>query len=294
MILFLHQNKEVLVMYVKAYAKINAYLDVIGKREDGYHDLDMVMLPLELHDSLQVTFLPYSNDSYVVCDHVELQETKYNLINQTLLEMKKRYKIKQNFSIIVHKEIPISAGLGGGSSNAAATIRAICQLLKLKLPKEELLDLAKSLGADVPFCLDNVPARVSGIGENLKPIKLKKKYYVLIIKPEQGLSTKHVFDYADTMELDHGNGDKVEEALVNGDDTLLAQSVFNSLEKPSISLVGKIQEIKDMFRKDGLDIVLMSGSGSAVFALHDNHGLMQKLYKKYEKQGYDVFLTKTL
>lgn len=281
-------------MYIKAYAKINAYLDVLSKRGDGYHNLDMVMLPLQLHDSLQVTFLPYSNDSYIVCDHVELQETKYNLIKKTLTEMKKRYGIEENFNIIVHKEIPISAGLGGGSSNAAATIKAICRLLKLNLPKEELLDLAKSLGADVPFCLENVPARVSGIGETLKPISLKKKYHVLIVKPTEGLSTKRVFEYADTMNLDHGNGDNVEEALINGDDALLAESIFNSLEKPSISLLSKIQDIKDMLYNDGLKIVLMSGSGSSVFALSTDHSLMQKLYKKYDKQGYDVYLTKTL
>ena len=174
-------------MYVKAYAKINAYLDVKSKREDGYHDLDMVMLPLELHDSIQISFLPFSKDSYITCDHVELQETKYNLINLTIAEMKKRYKIKDSFSVVVHKEIPISAGLGGGSSNAAATIRAINQLCKLNLSDEEKINLGKSLGADVPFCLDNVPARVGGIGENLKPFKLKKKYHVIIIKPEQGL-----------------------------------------------------------------------------------------------------------
>ena len=281
-------------MYVKAYAKINAYLDVKSKREDGYHDLDMVMLPLELHDSIQISFLPFSKDSYITCDHVELQETKYNLINLTIAEMKKRYKIKDSFSVVVHKEIPISAGLGGGSSNAAATIRAINQLCKLNLSDEEKINLGKSLGADVPFCLDNVPARVGGIGENLKPFKLKKKYHVIIIKPEQGLSTKKVFEYADTLELDHGNGDLVEEALVNGDDELLAKSVFNSLEKASINLVNKIQDIKDMFYKDGLKIVLMSGSGSAVFALTDNRALAHKLYKKYEKDGHDVYLTKTL
>ena len=84
-------------MFVKANAKINLYLDVIGKREDGYHDLDMVMLPLELHDSISFEYVPYLKDSYITCDHVELQETKYNLINQTLHEMRNRYNFKQNF-----------------------------------------------------------------------------------------------------------------------------------------------------------------------------------------------------
>ena len=281
-------------MYVKAYAKINAYLDVISKKDDGYHNLDMVMLPLELHDSLQVSVLINSYDSYITCDHIELKEAKYNLINKTIAEMKKRYGIKETFNVVVHKEIPIAAGLGGGSSNSAATIRAIEHLCKLKLDEKERIDLAKSLGADVPFCLLNTPARVKGIGEDVRPIKLKKKYNVIIIKPEQGLSTKHVFDLADTMELEHGNGDAVEEALVKGDDEALARAMFNSLEKPSISVVPEIQKVKDMFHQDGFEMVLMSGSGSSIYALTTDNKLAQQKAKKYEKEGYDVYLTRTL
>ena len=281
-------------MYVKAYAKINAYLDVISKRDDEYHNLDMVMLPLELHDSIQISILYNSHDSYVTCDHIELKEAKYNLINKTIAEMKKRYGLKETFNVVVHKEIPIAAGLGGGSSNAAATIRAIEHILKLKLSNEERLDLAKSLGADVPFCLLNQPARVTGIGENVRPIKLKKKYNIIIIKPEEGLSTKTVFNYADTLELEHGNGDDVEKALVSGDDELLAKSLFNSLEKPAISLVDSIQKVKDMLHKDGFDMVLMSGSGSSVFALTTDLKKAQHMVHKYEKEGYDVYLTRTL
>lgn len=281
-------------MYVKAFAKINAYLDVVSKREDDYHELDMVMLPLELHDSIQISILYGSYDSYITCDHIELKEAKYNLIKQTIDEMKKRYGIKENFNVVVHKEIPIAAGLGGGSSNAAATIKAIEKLLKLKISDEEKLDLAKSLGADVPFCLANTPARVKGIGEFVKPINMKKRYNVIIIKPEEGLSTKTVFNLSDNMKLDHGNGDAVEQALVSGDDELLSKSLFNSLEKPAISVVSMIQDIKDMFRKDGFEMVLMSGSGSSVFALTTDLKKAQKCARKYEKEGYDVYLTRTL
>lgn len=281
-------------MYVKAFAKINVYLDVLSKREDGYHDLDMVMLPIELHDSIQISLLYNSFDSYVTCDHIELKEAKYNLINKTIAEMKKRYGIKENFNVVVHKEIPICAGLGGGSSNAAATIKAIEHLLKLKLSPEEELDLGKSLGADVPFCLSNKPARVQGIGENVRPINLKKKYHVLIIKPSEGLSTKHVFDIADKMKLPHGNADLVEKALIEGDDKALAANMFNSLELASISVVDEIKRVKEMFKNDGFQMVLMSGSGSSVFALTTDLKKAQSCYKKYEKEGYDVYLTRTL
>ena len=281
-------------MIVKAYAKINVYLDVLSKREDGYHEMEMVMLPLELHDVIEIESLIGLRDSYVTCDHVELQETKYNLINTTVCKLRDLYHFKQNFNIKVHKEIPISAGLGGGSSNAAATLKAFNHYLKLKLSDEEMNAIGKTIGADVPFCLYNKPALVRGIGEEITPITLKHQYFVLIIKPERGLSTKHVFEKADTIELDHGNVNAVVDALKKGDDEALASSMFNSLEKASLLMVPEIQDVKDMLRKDGLKMVMMSGSGSAVYALSTDANKMKALYKKYEKAGLEVYLTKTL
>lgn len=281
-------------MFVKAYAKINLFLDVLSKRDDGYHNLDMVMLPLELHDSIEIEKSPNLTNSYITCDHIDLQETKYNLINATLVEMKKRYGFKQNFDITIHKEIPISAGLGGGSSNAAAVIKALDKMLKLKLEQDEKVNLGASLGADVPYCLANVPAHVEGIGEKVTPIKMKNKFDVIIIKPTQGLSTKKVFALSDTMELDHGNVNNVIKALETGDEDLLEKSMFNSLEKPSIQLVKEVQEAKDELKKAGFKLVLMSGSGSSVFALTTNHKLAISKYHELDKKGYEVYLTRTL
>lgn len=281
-------------MYIKAYAKINVYLDVLKRKEDGYHDLDMVMLPLELHDSIDVEHVPFLSDCYVVCDHVELQETKYNSINLTLKEMKERYQIDKNFSVLVHKEIPISAGLGGGSSNAAATIRAIDSICKLKLPLDEQLSLGKKIGADVPFCIINKPAHVQGIGEKINLIEMKKRYYVLLVKPHLGLSTKFVFEESDKEPYDHGNVNDVITALKNGDDELLEKSMFNGLEKTSIRLVPEIHDVKDRLHKEGFKMVMMSGSGSCVFALTDDGKFASQKYKILEKEGYEVYLTKTL
>lgn len=281
-------------MYVKAYAKINLFLDVLSKRDDGYHDLNMVMLPLELHDSIEIETSPVLMDSFITTDHVDLQIAKFNLINKTLNEMKKRYGIKQNFIINVHKEIPISAGLGGGSSNSAAVIKAVKSLTKLKLDPAEEINLGASLGADVPFCLVNKPAHVEGIGEKVTPIPMKKKFEVLIIKPSQGLSTRKVFELADTMQLEHGDINGVIEALKNGDEELLEKSMFNALEKPSISLLPEIQKVKDELKKAGFKIVMMSGSGSSVFALTTNKRFALMKYHEFEKKGYEVHLTKTL
>ena len=281
-------------MYVKAYAKINLFLDVLSKRDDGYHDLNMVMLPVELHDLIQIETSPSLADNFITTDHVDLQVTKYNLITATLKEMAKRYDIKKNFIVSVHKEIPISAGLGGGSSNSAAVIKAIEHLAKLNLSPEEEVNLGASLGADVPYCLMNKPAHVEGIGEKVTPIKMKKKYDVLIIKPSEGLSTKKVFTVSDDMELDHGDVNQVIKALETGDDELLEKSLFNSLEKASISLVPEIQKVKDTLKALGFKMVLMSGSGSSVFALTTNHKFAVAKYHELERKGYEIYLTRTL
>lgn len=281
-------------MYAKAYAKINIFLDVLGRREDGYHDLKMVMLPVELHDSISISILPYSPHSSVVCDHVELKATKYNMVNKTLLAMKEKYSFEENFTIVVHKEIPIAAGLGGGSSNAAATMKAIYSILKINDTLDNKLALAKSLGADVPFCLLNQPALVEGIGEKITPIKLRDNWYVLIVMPDIGLSTKDVFTKADTMELGHGDADEVIDALVKGDEDRLGKAMYNSLQAVSVSMNPEIQPIIDLMKSDGVSAVMMSGSGSSVFAISKNKMKLQKLYTKYEKMGLDVYLTKVI
>ena len=281
-------------MYIKAHAKINIALNVLGKDDKGYHQLDMVNLPLELHDSIEIAVLPNSTDSFITCDDIEVEDIKYNLIIIAIAKAREKYKFKQQFTVHVYKEIPISAGLAGGSANAAAVLNALFQLLKIHPTYEEKIELAKSIGADVPYCLFNIPARVRGIGEIIEPIKIKKVYQVLIVKPLKGLSTKNVFDRADSMELENGDNDNVIAALAKGDDELLAKSVHNALEKPSFSMLPEIEKIKKSLLQDGLKTVLMSGSGSSVIALDDDAKKLAKLEKKYAKMGYDTRLTRTL
>ena len=281
-------------MYVKAPAKINLYLDVLGRREDGYHDLDMVMLPLELHDTIDFERVPSAHYTHIVCDSIERQVIKHNSIYRTHELLVDECNYDQNFIIRVHKEIPIYAGMGGGSSNAAAAFRYFMKRGRLKLSEEEQIKLCLKIGADVPFCLKNVPAHVEGIGEKVTPIKVKKQFSVLVIKPKQGLSTKDVFTACDKYELKHGNVKDVIKALEEGDEKLLAKSMFNSLEEVSIALCPEIAEIKEMLKKDGFKCVLMTGSGSCVYALTSNSTLAFSKYLKYEHKGYEVYLTKTV
>ena len=281
-------------MYVKAPAKINLYLDVLGKREDGYHDLDMVMLPLELHDTIDFERAPSARYTHIVSDTVERQIINHNSIYRTHELLVSEYNFKQNYIIRVHKEIPIYAGMGGGSSNAAAALRHFLKHSKLKLSEEEQIKFCLKIGADVPFCLKNVPAHVEGIGEKITPIKVKKQYSVLVIKPKMGLSTKTVFTECDKYNLKHGNVQNVIKALETGDDKLLADSMFNSLEEVSMKLCPEIAEIKEMLKQDGFKCVLMTGSGSCVYAITSNATLAFSKYLKYEHKGYEVYLTKTV
>ena len=281
-------------MIIKAYAKINLAINIKGKREDNYHELDMIMLPLELHDSIDIMTLPEKYETYVTCDDYSLETGEYNLCTITVRKMKEIFNIKKNFRIHIHKNIPMGAGLGGGSADAAAVIRGIKTLLKLDIPYNKEIELAQSIGADVPFCLRNMPARVEGVGEKLTPIIALNNYYVLIVKPHIGLNTKEVYNQYDIV----GSNSKADiskliELLSIGEDNL-APYMGNELEKAAITLLPEIEKLKNLLMDDGFKNVMMSGSGSSVFIVSTNHKALEKEFKKLEKLGYQTHLTKIL
>ena len=176
----------------------------------------------------------------------------------------------------------MQSGLGGGSSNAGAVINAVNDYCKLNLPYEELVAISTGLGADIPFFIPCVPARCRGIGEKIEPIEIKNNYYVLIAKPSSGCSTKEVFSVADKTEYKHPNIENVLKALREGDDDLLAESIGNSLEDAAIKVVPEIAQLKQTLIERGLKIVLMSGSGSTVFALSTEQSQLKKIARELE------------
>ena len=280
-------------LHIRSYAKINLCLNITGKREDGFHELDMIMLPISLHDSLVVSKLYKSADNFVTVDDFSIGSFTYNLATFAIDKLQSVYHFNDKFRILIHKVIPIQAGLGGGSSNAACAMKAVNSLLKLGATDEQLMDLGKDLGADIPFFVKCKPARCRGIGEIIDPIEIKNNYYVLLVKPEMGCSTREVYQAADAMKLDVCNMDNVIKALAEGDDELLANNLANSLQAPAISLVPAIQTIIDELKESGLKIVQMTGSGSAVFALSTDKKLLKKVFKKFENK-YHVELAKVL
>ncbi len=280
-------------LHVRSFAKINISLNITKKREDGFHELDSVMLPISLHDSLVISKLNNAPDNYVTVDDFSIGTFSYNLATFSIEKLQSIYHFNDKFRILIHKVIPIQAGLGGGSSNAAFTMKAVNSMLKLGATDEELIDIAKTLGCDIPFFIKCKPARVQGVGEILSPITVKNNYYVLIVKPEAGCSTKEIYAISDTMDLKTCNIDNVIQALENGDDELLANSISNALQEPAIKSVPAIQRIIDELHELGLKMVQVTGSGSAVFALSTDKKLLKNILKQLEEK-YEVELAKVM
>lgn len=272
---------------VKSYAKINISLAIKEKRADGYHILDSIMVPIELHDSILISKLPLGvSDNFVTVDDFSNGLIHYNLVSAAINALTRKYNRKEHFRVYIHKVIPMQAGLGGGSSNAAFTMKAINQMLKLGASDDELIEIATPLGADIPFFIKSSPCRCQGIGEKLSPIEIKNNYHVLIVKPEKGCSTKEAFKIVDSKPFVPVAIDEVVEALKEGDDDKLAEVMGNSLEDAAISLVPEIVEIKDYLKSKGLKLVLMSGSGSSVFALSTDKMLLKKVAKEIEDRWF--------
>lgn len=283
-------------MIEKAHAKINLSLDIKSKRDDGYHNLETIMLPLEMHDTLEVELLsPDAKDDFIVCDDFTLKITKYNLVHRIIDEARNLWGFKEHFLIKIHKNIFIQAGLGGGSADAGAALRAIIKLLKINPTKEELIEIGINIGSDVPWAIFNSPALLKRKGEILEFFDHVAPFYVLLVKPFDGLSTQEVFGVADKCEsITHGDIDLVKKLYENDDLSGLGEHVFNSLENPAIEILPEISTVIESLKDDGFDCVMMSGSGSCVFALTMDKKLWKKCEKKYTLENYQVCATKFL
>ena len=281
-------------MVIKSPAKINLALQINGTREDGYHLLRMVNIPLELHDVIEITTLPYYNDTYVTCDEMRLVGLRSNLCTRAVDLLRNKFGFKNHFMIHIHKEIPFAAGLGGGSSNAAVVLMALNHILKLGLSIDELCEIALPLGSDIPFFLKGTPALAEGIGEKLTPLKPKKQYHCLLVKPEEGLSTKDVYQHCDDEGRLPIDIDAVVHGLENGDEKEIADHFGNDLYPASCKLLPKVKTIVDTLRADGFPLSAMSGSGSCCFALSEDLKKIKAEEKKMIKLGHDVVLTRTL
>jgi 4-diphosphocytidyl-2-C-methyl-D-erythritol kinase len=286
--------EDISMLMVKAYAKINVGLNILSKdANDSYHYLDMVNLPLELHDRIEIEIMPNGYDTIVTCDEPSLPVDESNLAYKAEKAMREEFGYTTSLRIHIHKIIPIGAGLAGGSADAAAVIKGINHLLKLHASEEKLLEIGQKIGSDIPFCILDKGAHVTSKGENLELIKVKGRCQVLIVLPKGRLSTKAVYEKYD--EINSSSNANIEELIkafeVNDIEKVIANE-GNMLEEAAIALCPGIKEVKDLLKEE-VGNALLTGSGSAVFALSRDHHKMWKIYQKFINKGYKAFLTET-
>lgn len=281
------------MLYVKAPAKINLTLDVLYKRPDNYHEVEMIMTTVDLSDRIGLESREdgiieiFSADRFVPND-------QRNFAFQAAQLLKDTYGIKEGVSISIEKEIPIAAGLAGGSSDAAATLKGLNELWNLGLTIDELAELGSKIGSDVPFCVYGGTALATGRGEKIKEIPAPPACWVVLAKPKIGVSTAEVYGGLKVDEIEHPNTQKMIEAIETGDYELLCQSVGNVLESVTFKLHPEVVMIKEQMKRFGVDAVLMSGSGPTVFGLVENEARVSRVYNGLRGFCEEVYAVRLL
>lgn len=277
------------MMKIRAYAKVNLALDVVKKRTDGYHELDMIMAPITLHDLIYIDRIEKGIE--ITSNNYRMPTDERNIMYQVAKILIERYHIQYGVKIHIFKHIPTQAGLAGGSADGAAVLKAMNQMFKLNLSLETLADIGKEVGADIPFCIYEKIALVRGIGEKLEFIESQMDFHLLLVKPKKGVPTKKSFGMLDLTTAKHPQILNMKKGIEENNYPLVVESLGNTLEAPSLHIVQDIQKIKCEMLELGFDGALMSGSGSCVFGLTLNEETLEKGYE-YFKNKYN-FVRKT-
>lgn len=270
---------------LKALAKINLGLDVLGKRDNGYHDVRMVMQTIYLYDHVTVEKTKESGIT-VETNLFYLPTDTNNIAYKAAKLLKDEFQIESGVHITLEKHIPVAAGLAGGSSNAAAVLVGMNQLFGLGLTQAELMERGVSLGADVPYCIMRGTVLAEGIGEVLTPLPPLPKCYVLIAKPGISVSTKMVYEKLDSQEItEHPNIDGILQGLEDQDIQKIASSMGNVLERVTIEKYPIIEDIKTAMKEAGALNAMMSGSGPTVFGIFDDRTVAKEAQKKLREMN---------
>jgi 4-diphosphocytidyl-2-C-methyl-D-erythritol kinase len=276
-----------------APAKINLALDVLRRREDGYHEVRMIMQTVRLHDRLM---LQRSRDhSISLRTNLNfLPVNENNLVYKAVSVFRNTYGIADGVSCTLDKRIPVAAGLAGGSSDAAAALHGMNELFHINAPLSELLALGVTIGADVPYCLTGGTALSEGIGERLTPLSKAPFCHCVIVKPQISLSTRFVYEHLTLdHQIMHPDIDSMLSAIEQGSLSKLSASVGNVLESVSVPLHPEIAEIKNEMLEFGALCSLMSGSGPSVFGLFLHRAEAEKAFYRFKSNalGRQTFLT---
>ena len=272
---------------LKAYGKINLGLDVVRRREDGYHEVRMIMQTIQMYDLLDIRkksetgIVLSTNLPYVPSDY--LPDNENNLGYRAAKLLMDEFGIRDGVEIKMKKFIPVAAGMAGGSSDAAAVLFGVNKMFGLGLSKQELMERGVRLGADVPYCIMRGTALSEGIGEILTPLPPMPQCRVLIAKPAVSVSTKHVYESLNLPSLGaeaHPDIDAMRAAIEKKDLSGVVSQLGNVLETVTIPENPVIQTLKDKMMEMGADGSLMSGSGPTVFGLFTNQTAAQAAYEE--------------
>lgn len=283
-----------LKMYEKAPAKINLMLDVLHKRADGFHEVEMIMTMVDLADRLELSEL--KRDSIIISSqagYIPLDEK--NLAFQAARLIKDRYNVRSGVHIHLDKRIPVAAGLAGGSSDAAATLRGLNRLWRLGIPAQELQELGAELGSDVPFCVTGGTALATGRGERLTQIASPPQCWVVLAKPPINVSTAEVYGRVRANNIAvHPSALRMQQAIEAGDFSAVCAGLGNVLEDVTLKLHPEVQQLKEAMMKLGADGVLMSGSGPTVFGLVSKQSKVARIYNGLRGFCKEVYAVRSL
>ncbi len=255
---------------LKARAKINLSLDVVRRRDDGYHEVRMIMQTVDLYDELTIKKREEPGIK-ITTDVKDIPVNEDNLIYKTANMLMEKYRIQQGIDIYLKKVIPVAAGMAGGSTDAAAAFVGINELFELQIPKEELMKMAVKIGADVPYCILGGTALSEGIGEVLTPLPNPPQCYLVIAKPDIYVSTKYVYENLRANELKHHPDiDAMAACIKEKNLKKMAQLMENVLENVTVVEYPIIEEIKNTMKRCGALNALMSGSGPTVFGIFES------------------------
>lgn len=260
---------------LKAHAKINLFLQVIGKRADGYHEIDSVMQSVSLHDEIKLTEVETGIELTVNNPHLPADEN--NLAYKAARIFFDRTGIKSGVKIEILKNIPVAAGLAGGSADAAATLIGLNQLFKCGLTESDLLTLAADLGSDVPFCTMGGTCRCRGRGELVEKMEPPAESFWVLVKPDLELSTKWVYDNFDLVWI-------AEKRLVGTHQSFSGLTLYNDLEKVVLPKYPKVEGIKKRLIQLGCLQAIMSGSGPTVYGLARDDASARQIYSEIKKE----------
>lgn len=270
---------------LKALAKVNLGLDVLGRRSSGYHDVRMVMQTVYLYD--QVIMEKKKKPGIEVETNLYfLPVNENNLAYKAAKLLMDEFTIKEGIKITLKKHIPVAAGMAGGSSNAAAVLYGMNRMFSLKLSEEELMERGVALGADVPYCIMRGTVLAEGIGEVLTPLAPMPKCHILIAKPPISVSTKFVYDELDSHEITkHPDIDGIIAGLNGQDLARIAGSLGNVLEEVTVREYPVIEQIKNTMKEQGALNAIMSGSGPTVFGIFEEKSRAREAGRKIKETG---------